>query len=215
MEIERNPVTPKLNTKAIDLLTELCFRKDDAIKAVDGIFVFSSTHEIKKISSIINHLLANNIASKVFITGGITPALLAKNLKTPKGFAEADLLLSAIDIHKFKEVSFFVEKVSTNTLENVTETLKYPEFKSCQSLLYIFKSHAAGRGYLTLKKYLPQTKLLQRTFNAKYPGAEHVITRSNWHVFPFGRERVWGEFLRIKAYGSKGDIEYDSVKELI
>lgn len=215
MEISRNPLAPSLNKKAISLLTRLCFRKDDPIKKVDGIFIFSSSHEIKKLASLIERLLLKKISPKVFITGGITYNLLNLNLKTSKNPTEADLLLNAININKFKNVNFFVERESTNTLENVAETLVHPEFKKCKNLLFVFKSHAAGRGYLTLKKYLANVNLWQKTFNTKYAESEKVITRYNWHTFLFGRERVWGEFLRIQKYGLRGDIEYDSVRGLV
>ena len=109
----------------------------------------------------------------------------------------------------------FVERKSTNTLENVTETLKNSEFRECNSLLFVFKSHAAGRGYLTLRKFFPSIEILQRSFNTKYDMAEKEITRDDWHTFDFGRRRAWGEYLRIKEYGNREDIEYEEVKDLV
>jgi hypothetical protein len=66
-----------------------------------------------------------------------------------------------------------------------------------------------------LKKFLPKIQIYQKTFNTKYITAKKDIDKNNWYTFKFGRERVWGEFLRIKKYGSRGDIEYASVKNLI
>ena len=58
---------------------------------------------------------------------------------------------------------------------------------------------------------------MQQTFAAQYSYTEatDVIARENWHTFEFGRTRVWGEFLRIKTYGQRGDIEYNEVRELV
>jgi len=215
MEVERNPIPPQLNAKAKKLITELCFRKDDSLKEVDGIFVFSSAIEIKKLSKLIEKILEKNISKKIFITGGLTSAELARDLKIKTALTEADLLLESLNTKKFKDVRFYVEKKSTNTLANVTETLKNPEFKKCKSLLFIFKSHAAGRGYLTLRKFFQSADILQQTFDTKYERSNKKITRENWHTFAFARNRVWGEYLRIREYGSRGDIEYKSVEELM
>ena len=58
MAIDRKPTPPQLNEKAKELITELCFRKNDALKKVDGIFVYAS------------------------ITGGVTSEKSKKDLKT-------------------------------------------------------------------------------------------------------------------------------------
>lgn len=215
MKIDRNPTTPKLTRKAKALITDLCFRKNDALKKVDGIFVYASLIGIEELANLLKKILEENIAKKVFITGGVTPKVLACDLNVKAKLTEADLILNSIDTKKFKDIRFYVEKKSTNTMENVTETWKNPEFRKCKSLLFIFKSHAAGRGYLTIKKYFPAINIIQQSFDTKYAGASKKITRNNWHTFPFGMTRVWGEFLRIREYGSRGDIEYDSIRDLV
>ncbi len=190
MEINRNPRPPRLNKKAKKLITELCFRKNDPLKKVDGIFVFSSIIGIDKLADLVKKILAKNISDKIFITGGVPPKKVARNLGIKEEKLEADTLLNALNLNQYKNLNVFVERNSGNTLENVTETLKNPEFKKCQSLLFVFKAHAAGRGYLTLRKFFPETKILQQTFEAKYKQADKKITRDNWHTFPFGRSRV-------------------------
>ncbi len=215
MEIERNPVPPDLNETVIRLLTKLCFRKNDNLKKVDGIFVFASIIGIDSLVELIEEIISKKVSNKLFITGGITPKKLAKDLGINIKLTEADTLFNELKRKQYKNLEVFIENKSTNTLENVTETLKNPEFRKCKSLLFIFKSHATGRGYLTLKKYFKSEEILQQSFDTKYEQADKIITRDNWYTFAFGRKRVWGEYLRIKTYGSRGDIEYDSVKELI
>jgi len=215
MEIERNPIAPRLNKKAKELITKLCFRLNDPLKKVDGIFAYSSIIGIDQLAKSLEKNLSKKISNKIFITGGITPKMLAKDLKIKAGMTEADTLLNALKLDRYKNLRIFIERKSTNTLENVTETLKNPEFKKCKSLLFIFKSHAAGRGYLTLKKFFKSAEILQQTFDTKYERSNHRITRDNWHSFAFGRNRVWGEYLRIKTYGRRGDIEYNEVKDLV
>ena len=215
MGTERNPTSPRLNKKAKELITELCFRKNDVIKKVDGIFVYSSITGIKDLVKLIEKVLSKNISKQIFITGGVTSKKLACDLKINTKLTEADTLLNALNLDRYPDLKVFVERRSTNTLKNVTETLKNSEFKKCKSLLFIFKSHAAGRGYLALRNFFPSAKILQQTFDTKYNRANKKITKDNWHTFTFGRNRVWGEFLRIKKYGNRGDIEYGSVKELV
>ncbi len=215
MEISRNPIPPKLNKKAIKLLTDLCFRSDDELKEVDGIFVFSTIIGVDRLASKIKEILLKNISNNIFITGGITPQQSAEELGVNTDVTESDVLLRVLNLEKYKDLNIFVERKSTNTLENVTETLKNSEFKNCKSILFIFKSHAAGRGYLTLRKFFPKAKILQQTFNTKYTDAEKEINRNNWYTFQFGRERVWGEFLRIKTYGTRGDISFEEVSDLV
>lgn len=215
MEIERNPVPPKFTKKAIELITKLCFRKDNEIKKVDGIFVFSSLTSLNRLAKLIEKILTENVSEKVFITGGKTPLIKNEDINFNEFPTEADAILHKLNLKRFENIKVFVERKSTNTLENVTKMLKYTEFKNCKSLLFIFKSHAAGRGYLTLKRFFPSAEILQRTFDTKYNDAPCEINRDNWHTFDFGASRVWGEFLRIKTYGSRGDIEYKSVKRKV
>lgn len=215
MEVERNPEPPILNQEVIQLLTALIFRNDDDLEKVDAIFVYSSITGINKLVKLIDKLLLKDISKNIFITGGITPKEVVRDLSIELEQTEADTLLNALSLEKYSNLNVFVERNSTNTLENVTETLKFPEFKASKSILFIFKSHAAGRGYLTLRKFFPKSKILQNSFNAKYKKARQEITRENWYTFEFGRRRIWGEYLRIKRYGSRGDIEYEEVKTLV
>jgi len=129
--------------------------------------------------------------------------------------SEAELTLDAIDQMRFPNIVFHTETGSTNSLENVTESLKNPEFACCKSILMIFKTHDVGRGYLTLRKFFPTAKILLQSFDVIYSGQDKAITKDNWHTFDFGRSRVWGEFLRIKKYGERGDIAYDEVRGLV
>lgn len=215
MHLERNPDPPLFNKEACQLITRLCFRKDDQPQKVDGIFVYASAIGLKDLSDLIKKLLLQGFSDQLFLTGGITPQPLSKELEIKDKQCEADLILNKLGPKETKGVKVFVERKSSNTLENVTETLKNPAFKKCRNLIFIFKAHASGRGYLTLRKFFPQTKILQQSFAVTYPRASQPIKRETWSTFDFGRRRVWGEFLRIRKYGAKGDIAHQEVKNLI
>jgi hypothetical protein len=210
-EIPRNPETPALSKEAVRLLTELCFKQDDDLEKVDLIFIFSSSVYCEQIADIVHDLLDKGISNKVLVTGGFTE----KNNSLKYNKSECELVMKEIDVTKYPEVEFIKEEKSTNTFENVAEALKVLDFRNYNKVLFIFKSHAAGRGYLTLRKFLPKSRLLQKSYDAGYLEAEHEIGRSNWYTFDYTKSRVWGEFLRIKKYGQRGDIEFKEVKELV
>lgn len=211
-EIERNPQVPALSTESISMLSELCFRHDDHIEEADMIFVFSSPLGNDIIAEIVKGLLKNKMSSEVFLTGG--KAIYTESHKN--SIFESKLQLDEFDLALYPNIKFFTENKSRNTLENVTEALVIRDFSKYNKIIFIFKAHAAGRGYLTLKKFIsPDTILIQKTWAATYSGAEKMITKDNWSTFDFGRSRVWGEFLRIKKYGERGDIFYDEATKAL
>lgn len=200
-EIEKEPDVPQLSVEQIKIITDLCFRADDVLEPADLVFVFGSSH-IEELTSIIIQLLISSLSKKVFITGGKQDYVDSKKIDKE----ESSLIFDHLDRKLFKDIEFYTENKSTNTTENVNEALKVLDFSNYNKIIYIFKSHASGRGYLTLKKYLPNTKLMQKTYNASYYGGQEVITRENWYKTDLGRKRVWGEYVRIKKYSERGDI---------
>ncbi len=211
-EIERSPAVPVLSNEAIQLLTQLCFRPDNPLEQVDLIFVFSSTTEMGKLADTIRSLLGQYISNKVFITGGIPDFKDINKIAKP----ESEMISDHIDKSKYPEVEFFTENKSTNTLANVVEALKVLDFSQYKKVLFVFKRHDSRRGYLTLRKFLPTAVLIQKTFSPTYPDTDRPLDKDTWHTYDFGKSRVWGEFLRIKKYGERGDIVYDDeIKSLI
>lgn len=204
-EIERSPIPPEFSHNAIELLTQLCFKPDDPLEKADLIFGFSSTTEIDKFAQTIRDLVTQEISNKVFIAGGAPK--FNDSLEIPK--AESEIVLELIKPSDFPNVKFYNETKSTNTLENVTEALKVLNFSHYKTIVYVFKKHDCKRAYLTLRKFLPNTKLIQHTFEPKYPGTDRPLTKDTWFTYDFGKSRVWGEYLRIKLYGERGDIAYD------
>jgi hypothetical protein len=153
------------------------------------------------------------VAPEVFLTGGVATYTESRKSR----ICESQLQLNQFDLAAYPDVKFLTESKSRNTLENVTEALKVHDFSKYKKIMFIFKTHAAGRGYLTLKKFVsPSTVLIQKTWAPIYPNTDKEITRDSWNSFDFGRSRVWGEFLRIKKYGERGDIFYDDkTKDLV
>lgn len=99
-----------------------------------------------------------------------------------------------------------VQDRATNTLEEVLYARQVFDFSAVGSLVFVGKSHAAGRQYRTLRRHLPDhLRCVPFTFDAEYGGV--IVSRRRWMETDVGRRRVWGEYVRILVYGRHGDIE--------
>lgn len=193
------------------LLTELCFMKTEKLESVDLIFVCGNP-SFQELAEHISNLLHNKVSHKVMLTGGVTSH--ESMLKKPK--SEARLIYEALlKIGMPENVDFFLEEDSLNTLENVLNALTILNFKNYNRLCFVFPAHGAKRAYLTLRKFLPDTKIFSAAYHDTYPNEGEPIKAESWHNSTFAIKRVWGEYLRIKEYGSRGDIAYDEVKDLV
>ncbi len=214
-EISRNPDTPELSRETIECLTSLCFRSDNSLEPVDLLFLFG-TSPSDTYSDLVRQILEDNLTKEVVITGGLPHKKLddAKVLDLP----ESSLILNSLNPVEFEGVNFTQENSSTNTLENVTEALRIYDFSDVKKLMFVFKSHAAGRGYLILKTFLPDVEILQKTVPGKYEDSNGIlieVSKDDWFKTDIGRARVWGEFLRMREYGRRGDFDITSVDDSI
>lgn len=210
-EIRRNPPTPSLSPQVVERLTDLCFRRDQEVPKSDLIFVFATAVSFKETGDLITHLIKKGTANQIFLTGGNPAFKDSRKNEKP----ESALMRESFNPSLLQEAEVFTEDRSTNLLGNVVEALKVSDFRRYHKIVFISKSHVAGRAYLTLRKFLNQDQIFQQTVEALYPETDRAIGPSNWFTFAFGRERVWGEFLRIKEYGRRGDIAFDEVRTLV
>lgn len=212
-EIPKNPQAPNLNKQAIELLTDLCFRRDDSIEinGAENIFVFGTCISVDEAIYCTLDAIDKAGAKSLILSGGIADYSDSYKVGQP----ESQYFYNLIKDKLPAGIEVKVEVVSKNCLENITYSLPYLSVIKDSSLIFITKSLAAGRSYLTLKKYLPKVKLLQRSFDAAYPENNKVISRNTWFNDRHSINRVYGEFLRIKVYGSRGDIVSDEVERII
>jgi hypothetical protein len=210
--ISKTPEPPKhISPEMRTLLTKLCFGDNVLPERCDLLFVYGTAIFFDEISSHVSDILRQNITDKVLIVGGIVPDKEALGQKQ----SEARLVYDTLDHSEFAKIDFFLEETSHNTLENVRNGLKVLDFRDYQRICFVFPAHGAGRGYLTLKKFAPNSQIFQSAYDVLYPGDKDIISKDTWHTFDLGIKRVWGEFLRIREYGRRGDIAYDEVQELI
>ena len=203
-EIERTPSVPKdLNKETIEALTELCFRKnDDKFPQLDLIFIFGTAISFDKLKASLEFVLRSTYTKSILITGGVVKYPDSGNSL----HSESELIYKSIkDI--IPQGTNLLIKESQNTLENVLFGLKLISHP-VNHLCAITKSLHVGRTFLTLKKQLSKTCLLQRTYDPFYSTIFQDCNAESWYKYPEFIARVWGELLRIKRYGEKGDIAY-------
>ncbi len=208
--IPKLPLVPSLNNLSIELLTQLCFRKDN-IQRADLIFVFGTSIGVLETIDKLLELLKLGLSKKVLITGGMPQFEGAITLKEP----ESQTLYNLIRNKSPTDVEFYLEGRSTNTLENVIYSSEIIKDLKIANILFLSRSFTAGRCFLTLIKQYPKVPLFQSSYHMPLSGPVQLLTYNNWFTFKEGRQRIWGEYLRIREYSKIGFIAYEPVKEVI
>jgi hypothetical protein len=210
-EIKELPSPPPLSRRAIKGLTKLCFRQDsNPLPPTEGIFIFGSTISLDELSKKIHELIEKKVATRLIITGGIVTYCGC----TASSIPQSKMIYQMLQKFSHSDVEILLEEKSQNTFDNVQFGLSLIK-TTIHSLCFITKSFHCGRSYLTLRKVLPKTALFQYSYDPIYPREHQKINAENWSSFHEGRARVWGEFLRIRKYGQRGDISIAEVEELI
>lgn len=208
--IPKLPSVPLMSPLAIDQLTQLCF-KEDSLQEADAILVFGTSIAVDATIEALLQLLHKRIADKVILTGGMPNFEGTRKLSVPESQTLYDLTASKAP----SNVTFFLEKESTNTLENIIKAKPFLADLKAKKVLYLCRSFAAGRCFLTAYKHLPNITLVQSSYHMPALNTPKFIRPDNWFNLEEGRQRVWGEFLRIREYGKQKDIDYDLVKEKV
>ncbi|MGN7785630.1 ElyC/SanA/YdcF family protein [Niabella sp. 22666] len=207
-EIERHPEVPFFSLKIRELLSGLCFRQDKPQRS-DLIFAFGTNIIPEILAGRIEELLGNKIAETVLITGGI-----ANYINTEyKNIPESDLIYSAMDRSKFPGIKFILERRSKNNLENVLFSASKFPFSQANTITCLSHSYASRRSVQTLKRIFPGT-IFSYPYDIPSEKEGINITLNNWWETERGRSLVWGEFLRIRTYGGRGDFPLTAMMRL-
>ena len=200
-EIPKEPPVPALTDEQIAVMTEAAFMEEviDTPKC-DVMFVFSGTHPGHWETAIAAY--KDGLAPRIIVTGGFGKP----DGRDPAGRSEAEVIAQHLLEAGIPREAMLLETRSRNSLENVLFAKELFDFADIRSILFVCKSHAAGRQYRTLKKHLPPgITYIPATFDTVYNGIR--INRHTWAETEIGRSRVYGEYLRILRYGERGDIE--------
>lgn len=208
-EIPKKPEVPQLTQERIALLTELCFRHDSKeIPKVDLIFVFGTAVSFDEVGQSLKKVMG--CSNQILFTGGVEKYFDSIVHEAP----ESEMLYEIVKKDIPSTTKVLLETKSRNTLENLEFGLKLLE-QMPKSVCFIVKSFHSGRAYLTLRRFLPEAKIYQDSFDPTYPNRPGKMTRDNWYLDEEYRARVWGEYLRIQAYGERGDLDFTEVKPLL
>lgn len=218
-EISRYPESPILTPKLIQLLNQICFRKDDSLDILhtlntknaktDAIFIFGTDVSPIELWATLDPLLQSNISDKIIFTGGYVDY----DDTQPHSLSVARGMFDTVK-HKIPEnIEVVLQEKSKNTLEDVLFSLDL--LAEPKSICFVARNFHAGRAYLTLKKYLPGCNLYQKSIAEVLPDLSLMVSRDHWHEYPKQCALVWGEYLRIKKYGERGDIAFEEVSETV
>lgn len=203
------PEVPDLSKEQIERLTRICFRQNSKeVPQVDLIFIFGTAVCFKELGIALKKVL--HCSNQILFTGGIERYVDSIVHERP----ESEMLYDEVKSFIPKQTKVFIETKSRNTFENLELGLKLLD-KMPESVCFIVKSFHSGRAYMTLKKFLPKAVIYQDSFDSIYPNQNDHMTADSWHLNKQYRARVWGEFLRIKQYGKRKDLDFGEVQDLL
>ncbi|WP_409253890.1 YdcF family protein [Bacillus sp. SCS-153A] len=201
--ISKEPEVPNLTVRKIKDLTEIVFGEEKEVIQCEALFLFSGTHPGHWETAA--EAYHRGLCRKIIVTGGKSLTGIPHPDWPDKSAKEAEVIISHLLKAGIPKETIVYEDRSTNSLENVLYAKEIFDFSSIHKLIYICKSHASGRQERTLRKHLgDRLDYIPFPFDAEYQGVK--VNRNTWSQTETGRTRVWGEFLRILAYGEKGDI---------
>jgi hypothetical protein len=203
--ISRIPIAPELSPELIDLLTTICFIPDSPFTHVNTVFAFGYQlwdQEVSKLKLVISSVQPQT----VIISGGLPKFVDSTTITQPESLE----ILSRLNPAAFPDINFLTETRSSNTKDNILNSLNLHDFSKERQIFYLTMEHVSGRTLRTLKQYLPNTELLQASFSSFDPMTKIPLSKEQWYLSENGRNRVWGEYLRIKEYGQKGDLLLDT-----
>lgn len=209
-EISKLPNVPKLTEQLIEELSKLCFY-ESSIKSSELLFVFGSNILHKEIAEEISKILFEFEIPTAIITGGI--ADYSSSYFEP--IAESELIYSHLKKDNFPNTQFIIEKESKNTLENIEFSKSLFDFPKVQSVIFFSHSYASMRSYLTLKKYCKNSSFSNYQINIPSDIQGISVNKDSWYKTEHGRKLVWGEYLRFKTYGYRGDFPIGEVEAIL
>lgn len=206
MNIPKYPSVPDFTNEQIKELTKIVFCNDlQDTNVADLIFVFGSTDP----GAFQRHLKHTRrvFVKDIVISGGSSVSGAKHENWTDGSKSEAQSIRDKLVQNGIPKGIIYIEDISSNSKENVLFAKEIYDFSNVRNLYFVSKSHAAGRQYRTLRKYLhSEIKIAHYSYETKIRDGNY-INHENWMNYSAGRSLVFGEYLRIIYYGRRGDIE--------
>ena len=203
MTLPKEPAVPPNLLAYADALTSVVSLDEIAPSPCDVLFVFGGTHPGHWQTAL--RAYRSGYAERIVVTGGVKPGSERHPDWTWGAVPEAHVIVRELLAGGVPEDSIAWEDRSRNSLENVLYAQKVFAFRSVHRLMFVGKSLGAGRQQATLLKLLPAgVEIVPYTFDAVFRG--EFVSRRSWAETRVGPPRVWGEYLRMRLYGARGDI---------
>ncbi|NDE68303.1 hypothetical protein EB052_01715 [bacterium] len=221
-EIPREVPCPRLIPRVTQLLTELCFSPDRGIVSpgddqFDALLVLGVSRPVtqRMCADKVSMICLAHRPSIVYITGGGATGL------SKGGPTEASLIHWWMDKMSIAGIDIVLEGMSVCTRTNVTCALDLG-LRRYKRIAFVCKAGHYGRMILTLRKYVASGTVIVAGYEYSFPVDDgrvsdlFMLSKSTWMRDRRCRDRMWGEFLRIREYGERGDIDYpDSVRGVV
>ena len=198
--IPREVAVEGLSPEEIAHITQTVFVTSDLHPAADLLFIFgTSTIDGEILESVARDCQQKHFP-KVIVTG------LSGRLYSETGKPVAHIMRDELIARGVPSDLILVQDKSTNTLEDVAFSLDVLEKHSIspERIAFLCKVHHSGRCLRTLRKFFPSQMLLPVTYLAEYEGVK--VSKADWYQHKVSRGRVYGEYLRIIEYTTRGDI---------
>ncbi len=201
--LPKAPEAPPLTAHHMDLLTRTVFLEETPPRPCDALFVFGGTDPGHWRTAL--KAYRQGYAERLVVTGGIKPGASRHAAWTDGEVPEARVIVRELTARGVPASAIAWEETSRNSLENAQCARAVFDFGTVRSLMFVGKSHGAGRQLATLSRVLPAgIAFVPYTFDAEVDGA--LLSRQSWARSEVGRARIWGEYLRMRVYGARGDI---------
>jgi len=209
-----------MTDELVNEISDLCFYESPDTEG-NILVTFGSNVGVRAAARKTMQELKRGLAKILALTGGVSSAFPEVSELRP-GQSEAQAIYEAIFadpggadlLHRTEYL--FVEKMSLNTLENVANLQKRLKFFPDDTVVCVCHAYSARRVFLTMKKYFPHIEVRVSPFELKVPVTKDLtvnMTRQSWFKGQISRALVWGEVLRMEAYGARGDIRSDIVSD--
>lgn len=217
--IMAEPACPVLNKKSINLLTDICFWKETK-KSGDLVFVFgTTTQQTEAVKKVIQLIKMFPKIHTIILTGlcpfntkmgtWYTPESLAMKNIFCKLMKEKEIYIGknwAIQEFKIGKRTVYCETESTNSCENIKNTLNILKKIKHKGITTLNKPYSVWRAKCYFNKLLPKEEIYQYWFKV-HLDQKNPITRKNWHANETFKKRVRWEMLRM--------VEYEKIKSLV
>ncbi|MEO9528244.1 ElyC/SanA/YdcF family protein [Roseibium sp.] len=210
---------PALNDELIHEITELCFYESP--RAEGNILVtFGTNLGVTAAAHKTMAELKKGLTKILALTGGMPSALKAFSEIRP-GLSEAqaiyDLIFSdpATCSLAGQTEYLFLERRSLNTKENVANLHDRLRVVDDDRVVCVCHAYAAQRVLLTMKSFFPDIEVMVSPYEIEksLPRGRMVsMTRQGWFRSDLSRGLVWGEVLRLEAYGAMGEFSIEPVR---